>query len=384
MDPTACVLLRQQRYLIALRIAGPLLFALAMSSTALDCQTARQAQQGIAWDVLGVWHSRGAAGVIRAGDAVMPGTLLQAEPSASEHTITILLPDGQSILSECYTEKDCARGFRVPELQTSPSPFAVELVQRIRGALIAQRTQPQLIAAAPPHAGRAEAVAVLGPGNRVEVAGLAAHLSDGQYAYDLTPIRSSYPPQSGVPLHKSGRSITIEVPGPGLYSATIFDSLKNARINYLIAAVGPQDKKIGGAFQQARELFKEWREDFEAWPAHDFQRAYLEALMFDLDAQTTAAPDSLEKDRVGADVTAEPEFSPKPGVSKGDMGVRLSCATSGAVIHYTVDGSQPLESSPVYRAPIVMKRIPLRIRAFAESPDKKDSAAVTGIFRVEQ
>jgi hypothetical protein len=54
------------------------------------------------------------------------------------------------------------------------------------------------------------------------------------------------------------------------------------------------------------------------------------------------------------------------------------------VIHYTFDGSQPLANSPVYDAPISVKGIALMIKAFASVPGKKDSAVVTGMYRIRE
>jgi hypothetical protein len=54
--------------------------------------------------------------------------------------------------------------------------------------------------------------------------------------------------------------------------------------------------------------------------------------------------------------------------------VRLRCDTPGAVIRYTFDGSQPLASSPVYKAPISVRGTGLTIKAFASATGKKDSA----------
>jgi hypothetical protein len=83
-------------------------------------------------------------------------------------------------------------------------------------------------------------------------------------------------------------------------------------------------------------------------------------------------------------ITGEPKFSPEPGVFAGDTQVTLRCATPGAVIHYTFDGSQPVAGSPVYTAPISVKGTELTIKAFASVPGKKDSAVVTGIYRIRE
>lgn len=49
---------------------------------------------------------------------------------------------------------------------------------------------------------------------------------------------------------------------------------------------------------------------------------------------------------------ATPSFSPVAGSYVGAQSVTISSATSGAAIHYTVDGSTPTAASPLYSAPI--------------------------------
>jgi hypothetical protein len=80
----------------------------------------------------------------------------------------------------------------------------------------------------------------------------------------------------------------------------------------------------------------------------------------------------------------EPRLFPQPGVFTGDLEVTLRCDTPDAVIHYTFDGSQPVASSPVYGAPISVKGTELTIKAFASVPGQRDSAVVTGIYRIRE
>jgi hypothetical protein len=338
---------------------------------------------GIAWDVRGQWRVDGDGAPLLTGDTIPPGSLLQPDSAPSAHSITILLPDGQRILYECFTAKDCARGFRVPKLESDPEPVAVRLVDRIHAVLVDQRTHPQLAVAARSPAGRDEAAVIIALDGRIEISGLAATLSDGRYVYDLIQIPSAYATRTAVPFQKSGRSIALKVPGPGLYGLRISDSLGNPRIDFMVAAV-PQSEgnRIVSAFQNVHALLKNWIEEYQGWPVHDFQRLYLEALMLNIHPAATNIRTSRASAGPGPGRTAEPAFSPQPDVSAGDKAISLRCATPGATIHFTVDGAQPLDSSPVYHAPIVMKRIPITIKAFAESPGKKDSPVVTGIFRI--
>ncbi|HUY94935.1 MAG TPA: FN3 associated domain-containing protein, partial [Terracidiphilus sp.] len=161
------------------------------------------------------------------------------------------------------------------------------------------------------------------------------------------------------------------------------DTLGNPRIDFLIAAVPKSEgNRIVSAFQNAHALLKNWIEEYQGWPSHDLQRLYLEGLMLNIHPAATSIRTDRARAGLGPGVTEEPVFSPQPDVSAGDKAISLRCATPGATIHFTVDGAQPLDSSPVYHAPIIMKRIPITIKAFAESPGKKDSPVVTGIFRI--
>jgi hypothetical protein len=83
-------------------------------------------------------------------------------------------------------------------------------------------------------------------------------------------------------------------------------------------------------------------------------------------------------------VSAEPAFSPRPGLLNGDTAISVRCSTPGATMHFTVDGSQPVDSSPVYHGPIMVRGTELTIKAFARAPGKKDSPVVTGTFRIKE
>lgn len=52
------------------------------------------------------------------------------------------------------------------------------------------------------------------------------------------------------------------------------------------------------------------------------------------------------------DTPADPTFSPAAGTYTSAQSVTISCATSGAVIHYTTDGTTPTASSPTYSSAI--------------------------------
>ena len=51
---------------------------------------------------------------------------------------------------------------------------------------------------------------------------------------------------------------------------------------------------------------------------------------------------------------ATPTFSPPAGSYSGSIQVTISCATAGASIYYTKDGSTPTTSSTLYTGPITV------------------------------
>jgi hypothetical protein len=300
-------------------------------------------------------------------------------------------------LYECFTANDCSRGFRVPDLYRTPEPLAVEMLTRIHESLATSTSDLAVGSTARPGARlpRDEQVAVLGPDNRIHVEGLSARLPDGHYTYDVRPLNRAQPRQFHLDLEKHGPFITLSIPLPGLYFVTLRDTLNMPRIDLFIAAVEPgRAVAVRKTYQDGAALMKDWNQFYLGWPVHDFQRAYLASLVLRPDAlskdgrtaATTSATSSARNGSTGEhrSWTAEPAFSPKPGIFDKEVAITLQSKTHGATIHFTVDGSEPVASSPVYRAPIIVKGFVLTVKAFASAAGKRDSPVVTGIFRIQE
>ena len=77
---------------------------------------------------------------------------------------------------------------------------------------------------------------------------------------------------------------------------------------------------------------------------------------------------------------ATPTFTPNGASSfSGTQSVTITCATVGATIHYTTDGTTPTTSSPVYSTALTLTST-TTVKAIAVKTDMNDSAIATATF----
>ena len=68
--------------------------------------------------------------------------------------------------------------------------------------------------------------------------------------------------------------------------------------------------------------------------------------------------------------TAAPTFAPPAGTYSGSQSVTINCATAGAEIRYTTNGTDPTQSSSLYSSPILVSTtLTLKARAYASGRD---------------
>ena len=82
-----------------------------------------------------------------------------------------------------------------------------------------------------------------------------------------------------------------------------------------------------------------------------------------------------------SNAVATPTFSPAGGSYMTEQLVSIVCSTEGAVIHYTLDGTEPSESSPVYSEPIVVNSSVV-VKAIAVKPNWMSSAVATASYEI--
>ena len=73
-----------------------------------------------------------------------------------------------------------------------------------------------------------------------------------------------------------------------------------------------------------------------------------------------------------------PQFNLRGGTYGPGTPVTISCGTSGAVIHYTTDGSEPTSESPVYTAPLnLAQTTTFKVKAFVNGVGDSATATIT-------
>ena len=84
-----------------------------------------------------------------------------------------------------------------------------------------------------------------------------------------------------------------------------------------------------------------------------------------------------------ANFTRTPDFSVPGGLHTGAITVALSSTTPGATIRYTLDGSRPTSSSPIYSDPLAITTTTmLRARAWAAGLMVSPTATATYLFNI--
>jgi len=86
----------------------------------------------------------------------------------------------------------------------------------------------------------------------------------------------------------------------------------------------------------------------------------------------------------GTVMVGTPSFNPAPGTYTGSAVVSISCATSGAAIRYTTDGSTPTSGSTQYSGPItITSTTTIKAKAFKSGSDPSSVATATYTIAVD-
>lgn len=79
---------------------------------------------------------------------------------------------------------------------------------------------------------------------------------------------------------------------------------------------------------------------------------------------------------------SDPVLDKEDGVYENPFYVSISCPTNGAIIRFTLDGTEPNESSTIYLSPILIEGYTTTVRAKAFKGGMNSSNTVSGIYRI--
>lgn len=82
------------------------------------------------------------------------------------------------------------------------------------------------------------------------------------------------------------------------------------------------------------------------------------------------------------EAVAAPKFSVAAGTVEAGTSVEITCATEGASIYYTLDGTEPTAASTLYAAPIVVNEA-VTIKAIAVKEGLNDSPVATAAYTIK-
>ena len=239
------------------------------------------------WERHGEWHLNGSSAVLRLGEAIPPGGLLTAGAESPTHSMTVLLPDGQRMLCECYEAKSCSQGFRVPAITPPPSPAVWNMFVSVRNVLLLRPASAETPFATPTGraamAGKVEIVAAMGPQGEVSIAPALRVLPSGQYGLGVAKdgwqtTSSSRPATQPLAWTAGQKAAPVRLPEPGLYRIRVLDQTYVPRLEIEVlttTAASLADEAAG--LKQARQTIMEWNQTRGGWSLHDFLRVYLQA-----------------------------------------------------------------------------------------------------------
>ncbi len=113
-----------------------------------------------------------------------------------------------------------------------------------------------------------------------------------------------------------------------------------------------------------------------------FGRAHLGASMWFAIAAHRINPFYFPPEQGISPTVATPVIAPGTGTYSGAQSAAITCATAGAVIHFTIDGSTPTAASPVYSGPIAVAATET-IKAMAHKGGFLDSAVGVAVLTIQ-
>jgi hypothetical protein len=268
-------------------LLGTLLMSAPAMAGAAASGTPGAELSGMVWERHGDWYLNGSSTGLRLGEAIPPGGLVTGGAESSAHSITILLPDGERMLCECYETKTCSQGFRVPAITPPPRPAVWDMFVGVRNVLLLRPATAETAFPTPTGraamAGNFEIVAAVNPQGEISIPSVLRVLPPGQYSLSITrdgqqTPDATRPAVQPLDLTAGQKPAQVRVGGPGLYRIRVSDPAYVPRIEIEVLATSPTSFAAETAgLKQARETIVAWSRIHEGWSLHGFLRVYLQS-----------------------------------------------------------------------------------------------------------
>ena len=112
-----------------------------------------------------------------------------------------------------------------------------------------------------------------------------------------------------------------------------------------------------------------------------YRRLLLSLLLFLSLISAGCSGDSTSGPPLNTETVAAPTFAPEAGTYSSPQNVTITCTTTDASIHYTLDGSDPDESSALYSSPTVVSAT-TTIKARAYKSGMNPSPMATAVYTI--
>lgn len=184
-----------------------------------------------------------------------------------------------------------------------------------------------------------------------------------EYAEKADVITSSFVDIDGI-WYNISRIGIVKMTGPRIwiqwFGGKVFDKIFEDETipQAIVDAVEPTFIEINGKWYNSEQLHVARTNSNTFTIQYDWLGRDLMTVVYE---DSTAFDEAISKIEAaneggggggGGSRTAAPTFEPKPGKVAPHPTVTISCATDGATIHYTTDGTDPDLDSPVYSTPI--------------------------------
>ena len=222
------------------------------------------------------------------------------------------------------------------------------------------------------------AVSTLALGDKVQAYGKRGNYNG---LIELTGINPTDPSQFSVISTGNALPLAVKTIAEILADHQSGDALQSTRVQIVEATVGTINNSNNTPITQGESTINVYKMPVvEGLVEGDIATVISVIGCFSNNAQLrVATADDITYTHPQQETVATPTFSPAGGTYPEAQSVTIACTTEGATIHYTLDGTAPTVSSPIYANPITISET-TTVKAFAVKEGLTNSAIATAQY----